>query len=64
MSKLKTSYETLLKYSFLAQDDDQLAKEAKSFKNKLQNIYFSTKASNYNNNANKDKAPSDANNTY
>jgi hypothetical protein len=60
MNKLKTSYEMLVKYSFLAQDDDQLVNEVKhESKNKLQNIYFSTKTSNYANN----KVPKDANNT-
>jgi hypothetical protein len=45
LNKLKASYETLIKYSFLAQDDEQLVKEAKhESKNKLQNLYFSTKA--------------------
>ena len=48
-----------MKYSFLAQDDDQLASEAKhsESKERLKNFYFSTKTSNYN------KAPADVNNT-
>jgi hypothetical protein len=38
--KFKESYETLLKFSFLAQDEEQIANESKD---ELQNFYITTK---------------------
>ena len=48
MIKLKESYDTLMKFSFLAQDDDQIANEVTlgESKEKLKHLYFSTKKSN------------------
>lgn len=41
--KLKSSYETLLKFSFLVQDEDQFSNETESSKDQLQNFYVATK---------------------
>lgn len=41
--KLKESYETLLRFSFLAQDEEQFSNESEYSKDQLQNFYAATK---------------------
>jgi hypothetical protein len=43
LDKLKSSYETLLKFSFLVQDEEQFSKETDSMRDQLQSFYISTK---------------------
>lgn len=58
MEKLKQSYETLLRFSFLAQDEEQFSNEPDYSKDQLQNFYATTKLgqispeSNHSNNSN------------
>ncbi len=47
LKKLKTSYETLVKFSFLAQDDEQFTNSlARESRDQLHNLYLSTKLNN------------------
>ena len=41
--KLKESYETLLRFSFLAQDEEQFSNESEYSKDQLHNFYAATK---------------------
>lgn len=43
LEKLKQSYESLLRFSFLAQDEEQFSNTLDSSKDQLQNLFVSTK---------------------